>query len=140
MRAALTSPNDRLRTVAYSFFEHNPEPALVPALLAALAPLLYLFTLGLLIVVLGGNGSITGSVIASIAVTVLMEALRFLDEPLNLLVVKTAGLPGLRMVVFSALLMAVVLFRQRGLMGDREFGWDSLSKAGLLPRRKGGSL
>jgi len=35
MREALASPNDRLRTVAYSFFEHNPDRALVPALLAA---------------------------------------------------------------------------------------------------------
>jgi HEAT repeat protein len=36
MREALTSPNDRLRTVGYSFFERNPEPAIVPDLLAAL--------------------------------------------------------------------------------------------------------
>jgi HEAT repeat protein len=36
MRDALTSPNDRLRTVAYSFFEHNPDRAMVPALLTAL--------------------------------------------------------------------------------------------------------
>jgi len=36
MRDALTSPNDRLRTVAYSFFEHNPDRALVPALMAAM--------------------------------------------------------------------------------------------------------
>ncbi len=36
MREALASPNDRLRTVAYSFFEHNPNRAMVPALLAAL--------------------------------------------------------------------------------------------------------
>ena len=35
MRESLTSPNDRLRTVAYSFFEHNPDRALVPQLLAA---------------------------------------------------------------------------------------------------------
>ncbi len=27
MRASLKSPNDRLRAVAYSFFEHNPDPA-----------------------------------------------------------------------------------------------------------------
>ena len=26
MRESLASPNDRLRTVAYSFFEHNPDP------------------------------------------------------------------------------------------------------------------
>jgi HEAT repeat protein len=36
MREALTSPNDRLRAVAYSFFEHNPDPSMVPALLGAL--------------------------------------------------------------------------------------------------------
>jgi HEAT repeat protein len=35
MRESLTSPNDRLRTVAYSFFEHNPDPSLVSALLLA---------------------------------------------------------------------------------------------------------
>jgi hypothetical protein len=33
---SLGSPNDRLRTVAYSYLEHNPDPALVPNLLAAL--------------------------------------------------------------------------------------------------------
>lgn len=36
MRESLSSPNDRLRTVAYSFFEHSPDPAMVPDLLAAL--------------------------------------------------------------------------------------------------------
>jgi hypothetical protein len=36
MRESLSSPNDRLRAVAYSFFEHNPDAALVPDLLAAL--------------------------------------------------------------------------------------------------------
>lgn len=37
MRESLASPNDRLRTVAYSFFEHNPDTALVPTLLESLA-------------------------------------------------------------------------------------------------------
>jgi HEAT repeat protein len=36
MRASLKSPNDRLRSVAYSFFEHAPDPSLVPDFLAAL--------------------------------------------------------------------------------------------------------
>jgi HEAT repeat protein len=36
MLESLASPNDRLRTVAYSYFEHNPNPALVPQLLQAL--------------------------------------------------------------------------------------------------------
>jgi HEAT repeat protein len=36
MRASLSSPNDRLRTVAYSFFEHDPDRSLLPDFLAAL--------------------------------------------------------------------------------------------------------
>jgi HEAT repeat protein len=36
MRESLTSPNDRLRTVAYSYFEHNPDAAMVPQFLTAL--------------------------------------------------------------------------------------------------------
>lgn len=36
MREALASPNDRLRTVAYSFFEHNPDPGVLDGILAAL--------------------------------------------------------------------------------------------------------
>lgn len=36
MREALTSPNDRLRAVAYSFYEHNPDVALLPQFVAAL--------------------------------------------------------------------------------------------------------
>ena len=89
----------------------------------------------LLIVVLGGVGSITGSVVAAIVVTISMEALRFLDGPLDLGFMTTTGVPGLRMVFFSALLMIVVIYRQQGLMGKAEFSWNALSKIGLLPKR-----
>lgn len=54
----------------------------------------------LLIVVLGGVGSITGSVVAAVVITISMEALRFLDGPLNLGFMVTNGIPGLRMVFF----------------------------------------
>jgi HEAT repeat protein len=36
MRESLSSPNDRLRAVAYSFFEHNPDPGMIPQFLTAL--------------------------------------------------------------------------------------------------------
>lgn len=36
MEEVLDSPNDRLREVAYGYFEHHPRPALGPRLLAAL--------------------------------------------------------------------------------------------------------
>src|SRR4051794_3936473 len=37
MVQALASPNDRLRAAAYEFFEHNPDPQLLPRMLEALA-------------------------------------------------------------------------------------------------------
>ena len=131
----------KMKTMSFviSGFMAGIGGALLGHLMQTIDPKMFVFSLTyniLLIVVLGGNGSITGSVIAAIIITVLMEALRFLDGPLNLLVVKTSGLPGLRMVVFSLLLMIVVIYRQRGLMGTNEFSWDYFAKIGLMPRRK----
>jgi len=37
MVQALSSPNDRLRTAAYAYFEHNPDTQLVPRMLDALS-------------------------------------------------------------------------------------------------------
>jgi len=115
--------------------------ALLGHLMTTIDPKMFIFGLTyniLLIVVLGGNGSITGSIIASVVVTFLMEMLRFLDGPLNFIFFQTEGLPGLRMVVFSLLLMIVVIYRQKGLMGTREFSWDMLRFDALFPRHKGG--
>jgi branched-chain amino acid transport system permease protein len=103
--------------------------ALLGHLMNTIDPKMFTFSLTyniVLIVVLGGSSSITGSVISAIAVTVAMEALRFLDGPLNLIFVQTRGLPGLRMVVFSVLLLLVVIYRQQGLMGKKEFSWNLL--------------
>src|SRR5205823_10157833 len=36
MRESLMSPNDRLRSVAYGFFEHHPDRTMTPEFLAAL--------------------------------------------------------------------------------------------------------
>lgn len=35
---------------------------------------------------------------------------------------------GFRMVIFSILLMVVVLFYRRGIMGNNEFSWDGLGR------------
>jgi branched-chain amino acid transport system permease protein len=104
--------------------------AMLGHLMSTIDPKMFTFALTyniLLIVVLGGVGSVTGSIVAAIVVTISMEALRFLDGSLNLIFIQTRGLPGLRMVVFSVLLMLVVIYRQQGLMGNREFSWDMIT-------------
>lgn len=81
----------------------------------------------LLIVVIGGIGSVSGSVLAAFIVTAGRELLRFFDDPLS---IGGVTIPlfrsGFRMVIFSVLLMLVVLFYRQGLMGTREFSWQWL--------------
>lgn len=82
----------------------------------------------LLIIVIGGMGSVTGSVIAAFLVTAAKEWwLRFLDQPMTIGDFHVPLLrTGFRMVVFSIILMLVVLFWRRGIMGQKEFSWDGL--------------
>ena len=81
----------------------------------------------LLIIVLGGMGSVTGSMLGAVIVTAGLEYLRIFDEPLEIMGVAIPLFrPGLRMVVFSVLLMVCVLFWRHGIMGTKEFTWDKL--------------
>ena len=88
----------------------------------------------LLMVVIGGIGSISGSIIASYLFIGCSEWwLRFLDDPSNNLGGLKLLAPGFRMVVFSVFIMIVVLFFRTGIMGDKELP-DLLKK-----RRKEGT-
>ena len=79
----------------------------------------------------GGIGSITGSCIGSFLFIACSEWwLRFLDNE-NLYIGDihlTLLRPGFRKVVFSILIMVVVLFYRKGIMGDREFSVEAIRK------------
>ena len=121
----------KMKTYAFmtsAFFE-GIGGGLIATLLTTISPDQFTFMLTfqlLIIIVLGGLGSITGSIIGAIIVVVGMEWLRFLDEP-NLFGFHTDAHPGLRMVVFSIILILVMLFARRGLLGDKEI-WDKFRK------------
>ena len=75
----------------------------------------------LLIVVLGGIGSITGSCVGTFLYVAASEWwLRGLDEGTFLGISSPLFRTGFRMVVFSAVIMVVVLFFRKGIMGGRE--------------------
>ena len=82
----------------------------------------------LLIVVIGGIGSITGSILGSFLYIASSEWwLRFLDDPVPYLGVNIPFMRGgFRMLVFSVVIMIVVLFFRKGIMGDREFSWNGI--------------
>jgi branched-chain amino acid transport system permease protein len=72
----------------------------------------------IVMIVLGGIGSITGAVLGATTLTVLPEALRTFDQQF----------PGLRMVLYALLLILLMIFRPQGLLGRREIGFDWLRR------------
>ncbi len=82
----------------------------------------------LLIVVIGGIGSVTGSIIGSFLYIASSEWwLRFLDDSQTYLGVNIPFMRGgFRMVVFSVVIMLIVLFYRQGIMGTREFSWQGI--------------
>jgi branched-chain amino acid transport system permease protein len=72
----------------------------------------------IVMIVIGGIGSISGAVFGATALTILPEALRRLDQQF----------PGLRMVTYALLLILTMIFRPQGLFGRREFGWAWLRR------------
>src|SRR3954471_4960685 len=67
----------------------------------------------LIMVVLGGLGSVSGSTIAAIILTVLPEMLRSVDR--------------YRMIVYALLLIIMMIVRPQGLFGVRE-AWDVVAR------------
>ncbi len=67
----------------------------------------------IIMVVLGGMGSVTGSVVAALFLTFIREALRYL---------KDSGITTLdfRMIIYSLMLIVLMLTRPNGLFGTRE--------------------
>ncbi len=68
----------------------------------------------LVMVVLGGLGSISGSIISAIVLTVIPEMLQ--------------TFASWKMIIYSLLLVLVMIFRPSGLMGDKEFSVFKLKK------------
>ena len=70
----------------------------------------------LVMVVLGGMGSLTGSILGAIVMTTLGAAL--------------ASFPEWRLVITALLLVVMMIFRPTGLMGTKEFSLNFLRKKG----------
>ncbi|VEJ46115.1 branched-chain amino acid ABC transporter permease [Bartonella vinsonii] len=111
--------------------------ALMAALISTIDPKMFNFLLTfniLMIVVAGGLGSITGSIIGSIIITIMLEWLRIIESPFDLGFIHIPETPGLRMVVFSLLLLVIILFWRKGLLGQNEFSWKGIYN--FLTRKK----
>lgn len=75
-----------------------------------------------IMVVFGGMGSITGSIVSAIGLTVLPELLRAFAE--------------YRMLVYSVALVLVMIFRPQGIFGSWEFSLPKLINRIFYPKRQ----
>lgn len=82
----------------------------------------------LVIVVLGGLGSFTGSAIGAIVLTILPELLR--------------GFNDYRMFIYSIILILMMIFRPSGLLGTKEFSLTHLFERAIPSKniKKGGGM
>ncbi|MCL2380888.1 MAG: branched-chain amino acid ABC transporter permease [Treponema sp.] len=75
----------------------------------------------LIFVVFGGMGSMTGAILAAYALTILQEFLQMLPRAVQ----------DLRLIVYALVLILIMIFRPRGLLGMTEFSfvqtWDRLA-------------
>ena len=76
----------------------------------------------LVIVVLGGLGSLSGSVIAAFLLAILSTVLQ--------------PFPELRMIIYSLALVVIMVFRPQGLMGNKELSLKLFSRLGRRDRDK----
>jgi branched-chain amino acid transport system permease protein len=67
--------------------------------------------------VVGGMGSVTGSVLGPISITVIAEVLRNIEDRTRLY--------GISQIILATLFIFIIIFRPGGLTGEREidFGW-----------------
>jgi branched-chain amino acid transport system permease protein len=132
----------KTKTLAFalSAFFQGAAGGLLAHLITTISPSLFTFMLTfnlLIIIVIGGLGSTTGAIIAAVFVTWSGELLRAFEEPATVFGYYYEGIPGMRMVIFSILLILVMLFARQGLMGRNEFSWQALiGGIGRLLRRR----
>jgi branched-chain amino acid transport system permease protein len=125
-----------------AFFE-GVAGGLLAHLITTISPTLFTFFLTfnlLIIIVAGGLGSTTGAVIGALLFSFGGEWLRVVEEPMTFGSLQIPGIPGMRMVAFSVILVFLMIFARNGIMGRREFSWDWLlvrSRLGRMIRGNG---
>lgn len=125
-------PAARLKVTAfvYGAFFAGIAGGLLAHLLQSISPATFGFMLSVEVVVmlvLGGLGSLTGAIVGAIILTALPEALRDVESEV--------GLSGVRMVVYALVLILLMIFRPQGIFGQRELSLKLLRR--LLPGGRG---
>ena len=123
-----------------SAFFSGVSGGLLAHLITTISPTLFTFFLTfnlLMIIVVGGLGSTTGAIVGAVLFTWGSEALRVVESDMNFGLFTIPGIPGMRMVLFSLILLLVIIFARHGVMGRGEITWNRIASGwGALAGRK----
>ncbi len=82
----------------------------------------------LAMLVVGGPYSVSGAVVGTLVVTAVREALRAIENQVNILQIFPQGFFGFTEVVLSIVLVLILIYRPAGILGNRELHWPRLRR------------
>ncbi len=111
----------RLLAFAVSAFFTAIAGSLWAHYLTSFSPKVFYFDLAFRVItmlVIGGMGSVTGSVLGPVFITAIAESLRRIED--------ATLLYGVSQIVLAVLFIAIIIFRPGGLMGEKEINFESI--------------
>ncbi len=103
--------------------------ALYAHFITSFSPTVFYFDLTFRVItmlVIGGMGSVSGSIVGAVAITVLAEGLRRIED--------TTLLYGMSQIILAVIFIVIITFRRDGLLGGREVPLDRLFAPGWRER------
>ena len=128
----------RLLAFCISAFLTGVAGALWAHFITSFSPKSFFFTQAFSIItmlVIGGLGSVSGSVIGVFLVTVLSELLRNAERGMNIGSMVIPPLYGASQVLMAILFILIIVFRPAGLMGGREIDLSRIFRRVFPPKR-----
>jgi branched-chain amino acid transport system permease protein len=128
----------RARNLAFvlSAFLTSVGGGLMAHYLTSFSPATFYFTATfnyIIMLVVGGLGSVSGSIIGTTLVTILSEILRNAELGVHIGSINIPAVYGLSQIVLSITFILIVIFRRTGIMGDREVDFSRLYKRKSQP-------
>lgn len=126
----------RLIGFTISAFFAGIAGGLVGHLLRILTPGQFSFNavfIGVAMMILGGMGSIAGSIVGAAAMTILPQLIIPFERGGVLFGVEVPALRGLTQIVIALILIGVMLVRPGGIAGAKEFSWRRVFGTGVQP-------
>ncbi|MDT3378069.1 branched-chain amino acid ABC transporter permease [Labrys neptuniae] len=104
--------------------------------LGSFSPITFYFAMTLNLIamlVLGGMGSLSGALIGVVCVSLLSEVLRSAERGFSLLGVTVPPLFGASQIVLGIVFILIMIFRPKGIMGDRELTFGATKTSASSP-------